>query len=157
MSNNKILLAYKKGYRVLSDGSCINRKGDCVGGSVSDKGYMRFGLRHEGKRLSVFIHRLQAYQKYGESVFTSGIVVRHLNGNSLDNSWDNIAIGTHKQNAEDIPPNIRLARSVYASSFIRKYDKLKIISFYNETKSYSKTMQEFGISSKGTLHYILNN
>ncbi len=52
-------------------------------------------------RWSVKVHRFQAYQKFGDVIFEKGIQVRHLNGNSLDNSWDNIEIGTTKQNHDD--------------------------------------------------------
>lgn len=101
-------------------------------------------------------HRLQAYQKYGDMLYGEGMMVRHLNGDSLDNSWGNIAIGTNSENQMDIPEQIRLFRARYASSFMQKHNHDDIISFYKENKSYKKTMEKFEISSKGTLHYILN-
>jgi hypothetical protein len=38
-----------------------------------------------------------------------------------------------------------------------KYDHTAILAFYNACKSYKKTADHFRISSKGTLHYILQN
>ena len=38
----------------------------------------------------------------------------------------------------------------------RKYDYEAVRSYYQETKSYKDTMKLFGITSKGTLNYILH-
>ena len=82
--------------------------------------------------------------------------VRHVNADRGDFSWDNILIGTHSQNMMDIPEHIRLAKALHATSHVRKYDKGEVRKFYNGCKSYKKTMEQFDISSKGTLHFILN-
>ena len=50
---------------------------------------------------TVYFHSLLAYQLYGERYFEKGIVARHLNGNSLDNSPTNIILGTQKDNRAD--------------------------------------------------------
>lgn len=63
--------------------------------------------RANGRSLAVPIHRLVAFQKYGTTIFDRKLVVRHLNGNSLDNSVENIAIGTYKDNSMDIPVSVR--------------------------------------------------
>jgi len=148
--------AYKKGYRVTSSGTAINLKGEEIGSKCND-GYIYFGIRVYGVSRKIAVHRLQAFQKYGKSLFDSGIVVRHKNSNPTDNSFDNILIGSHQDNMLDIPENIRYSRSLHATSFVRKYDKEEVKSFYAQSgNSYSKTMAHFGISSKGTLHFILN-
>ena len=56
----------------------------------------------------------------------------------------------------DISAEVRLAKALHATSFSRKHDKEPIRAYYAEHKSYRKTMEEFNISSKGTLHFILN-
>lgn len=151
----KEILAYKLGVRVLENGDVIVNGKQYKGNK--NQGYYRFQIYNsENKRIFVFVHRLQAFQKYGLSMFKEGIVVRHLNSNPVDNSWDNIAIGTHSDNMMDIPQHIRLAKALHATSFIRKYDRDSVKRFYLDNgKSYKKTMAEFGISSKGTLNYIL--
>ena len=154
--DDKVIIAFKKGYRSDKDGQVTSNRGylNCF---KNNKGYMQFSsARIDGLQRQISVHRLQAYQKYGNSMFEDGIVVRHLNGVRDDNSWDNIAIGTESDNRMDIPQHIRVASALYASSFNQKYDKDEVKAFYQETKSYKKTMEEFGISSKGTLHYILN-
>lgn len=47
-------------------------------------------------------HRLVALKKYGPELFMTGsIVVRHLDGDRLNNEPENIAIGTQKDNIRD--------------------------------------------------------
>lgn len=150
--------AYLKGYRITDIGNIINPKGNIVKGWISkDTGYLAFAIRIKNKIANVAFHRLQAFQKYGNKLYKKGIEVRHFNGIKLDNTFTNILIGTSSENKMDIPESIRINRAIYAASFIKKYNKIDVIKYHNENgKSYKKTMQHFSISSKGTLHYILN-
>ena len=87
-------IAFDKGYRVDREGIVHGIKVEVLSAPPGNKGYPRFSI-HIGKKFkSVHVHRLQAYQKFGQAMFQEGIQVRHLNGNKLDNSWNNIAIGT---------------------------------------------------------------
>lgn len=144
----------ERGYEITKDGNVFNPKGRKVG-MVNKEGYMKVSIRLDKKTVHFFAHRLQAFKKYGQDLFESGIVARHLNGNSLDNSWDNIAIGTHSDNMMDIPEDVRIKKAFHASSFLKKYDNEDVIEFYNACRSYKQTMEKFNISSKGTLNYIL--
>lgn len=158
MIDNKITFAYNKGYRVTSDGYVLNGDGAILKRRVTDtKGYFVFGIRYRGKKVMVGYHRLQAFQKYGFDMFKDGVMVRHLDGDNKNNNWDNIAIGTHSDNMQDIPKHIRISKATHAASFWKKHDGESVKKFYNDCKSYKKTMEEFGISSKGTLHYILTH
>lgn len=153
---NIIKIAYKKGYRVCLDGSIVTPKRTNKT-RISTSGYPVFYVRSKNRAEQVLVHRLQAYQKYGDKMFEKGIEVRHSNGVRTDNSWDNILIGTHSDNMMDIPKHIRIAKAVHASSFNKKHKHEDIIDFHNKNgRSYIKTMTEFNISSKGTLHFILN-
>lgn len=154
----KEIEVYNKGYRVTEKGNVISNKGNdlklCKAGD-----YLIFAFRDiDGANRKVKVHRLQAFQKYGMKLFDDGVVVRHTNGVATDNSYDNILIGTQSQNMMDIPESIRKARSLHATSFIRKYEKDKIKKYHLENESsYKDTMNHFNITSKGTLHYILNS
>lgn len=55
---------------------------------------------------------LQAYQMYGDSWLYGSLVIRHKNGDSTDNSTQNIELGTVKENANDVPEHekVRIAR-----------------------------------------------
>lgn len=79
--------------------------------SVCTKGHDSIG--HSSYPLKV--HRLQAFQKYGELLFEKGVQVRHLNNIQCDNSIDNIEIGSQSQNQLDISPKIRIERATIAS------------------------------------------
>lgn len=152
---NIIAKAYLRGYRVDEDGCVIGFKETSIG-CCNNSGYISFGFREGKKSSHILIHRLQAYQKYGDEMFKLGIEVRHLNGDKTDNSWFNIAIGTHSENMMDIPKHIRVSKAVYATSFVRKHNRTEIKEYHKKHRSYKKTMEKFSISSKGTLHFILN-
>ena len=153
-NNRKEVIAYKRGYRVTEYGQALNPKGEDIGHSGN---YCWIKIRINGKSTHVSIHRLQAFQKYGYELFEEGIETRHLNGDGTDNSWDNIVIGTHSENMMDIPEQVRIKRAKYASSYLKKHNKEDIKKFHSISKSYQKTMEKFKITSKGTLHYILNS
>lgn len=162
-SNFYIVEAYNKGYRAIK-GRVYNPKGIALSLRETDSGYLDFGYYRKGKgKIRLRVHRLIAYQKYGDDIFKKGIECRHFDGNSKNNDDDNILIGSHSQNMMDRPSKIRLAQSIIACEAAKrkttKYDDKeveKIKEMYNRTKSYKKVMELFNITSKGTLHYIIN-
>lgn len=150
-------LAYNIGFRITETGEILNPKSQKITGHTSSNGYIYISLRIATKTKKVLAHRLQALQKYGNALYEQGIEVRHKNAIKSDNTWDNILIGTHAENMMDIPESIRVAKALHAASFNIKHNKDKIKSFHeNNGRSYKNTMQMFGITSKGTLHHILN-
>jgi hypothetical protein len=152
---NKVQIVFNRGYRVSEDGTLTNPKGVRINGRLTNNGYREISFKINGKDTRVAVHRLQAYQKYGERIMEPGIEVRHLNGNRLDNSSKNIAIGTHSDNMRDIPRDIRLANAKYAASFNRKYDAAAVKEFY-QTHGFMRTLRHFKMTSKGTLHAVLH-
>ena len=154
--NDAILIAYSRGYRVNKEGKLFNSKQKELKPYLRPDGYRNFNIRIGKERVTISIHRLQAFQKYGTSIFNPNIVVRHLNGNPEDCTYDNILIGSHSDNMNDIPEDVRMKNALYATSFVRKWDKEIIKTYYNEY-GFKKTMDHFGISSKGTMSYIINH
>lgn len=152
---NKIKYAFERGFDIDKEGQMYGIRGGLVTYCNKD-GYIHGGIRIDGKTTKILAHRLQAYKKFGDAMFEDGIIVRHLDGNPSNNSWDNIEIGTQSDNMMDVDADTRLARALHATSFARKHDKETIKAFYDEHKSYKKTMEHFNISSKGTLYFILN-
>lgn len=145
-----------RGYVVSEEGQAYNKNGDKVG-STCKKGYQMICIKIGKRNKNVRVHRLQAYQKYGGKIYDEGMMIRHLDGDPSNNSWDNIEIGTASDNMMDIPEQIRIKRAKHAASVFKKYDNDAIKDFHKKDRSYKKTMEEFGISSKGTLNYILNH
>jgi hypothetical protein len=153
---NNIKEAYNKGYRCTKEGILLNP--ECVKiGHVAQSGYYVTSIRIDGKYTKIKAHRLQAFQKFGDEMFKPRIQVRHLNANKLDFSYENIEIGTPSQNMMDKPKEERLKSALNATSSVRKYDKTEVRAFYDKVRSYKQTMENFNISSKGTLHFILNS
>jgi len=151
----KVLILVERGYKVTKEGELFNKKGVKVG-SVQGN-YHRIGVRVKSKKVYIHTHRFQAYQKYGNKLFEENIVVRHKNGNPLDNSWDNILIGTQLDNIMDRPVKDRLEHAKHAASFNKKYDYDSILNDRNKGMTYRELMNKYNISSKGTIGYIIKN
>ena len=167
IQNNLTLHAVKAGYSITDNGEVISPKGKIINsflnGSNSAK-YLVFSIRELSKwkyAKKVKVHKLQAYQKFGEEIFKKGIMVRHLNSDSLDNSWGNIGIGDNSDNQMDRSPECRKKSAVIATrkmqDNIRSYEeRCKIYEDLKNNISYSQIMEEYNISSKGTLSYMKN-
>lgn len=107
LSNQALALkkAHSKGYSVTRSGMTLDNKGEIVETLTSKEGYEYFNyrIRRNGSSFygQVYVHRLQGYMKYGDMVIDKKIHCRHLNGNKLDNSYDNIFIGEAADNRAD--------------------------------------------------------
>jgi hypothetical protein len=153
---DKIKIASEKGYVVDDNGSVFyNGKQRKLHFKSKKQKYYCFTARIDGATTRIEVHRLQAFQKYGSKIFEDGIVVRHLNGDSTDNSIDNIEIGSYQDNSLDVPQKRRLEHAKYMAGFMQKYNHDEVYEFYQKTHSYKKTMEQFGITSKNGLHHII--
>jgi len=153
---NKEQIAYERGYRVTKDGDLLNPEGLKIG-CINSRGYNNTRIGFNEKTLYIATHRLQAYQKYGNKLFEDGIVVRHLNGNKSDNCWNNIAIGTSKDNSMDIPKEIRIKRSILGAKTSIKYPKkfvLKLREEYELVKNYNELGRKYNIPSNSVWQLI---
>lgn len=148
--------AVEKGYYVDKEGNAKRSNYSKILGTSGNRKYRYIGLKENGKSIKVYIHRLQAYQKFGDKIYQPGIQVRHMNSNLYDNSFDNIEIGTGSDNIMDIPKSVRTR---CASNANKKYsDEIasQIRSLHKQGKSYKELMKRFNISSKGTISSIVN-
>jgi len=158
-----IRIALNSGMSVTKDGVLVGAKGAISKAKkVSGNGYLMFSAYDEqGKQYKGLVHQLQAYLKYGEIVFTETsqeIHVRHLNGNPLDNSWDNIALGSQSDNFMDRPLEMRLrcaSRAAYAKRVISVEDIRTIRAKKAQGLSLTALSKEYG-KSKGHLSDIVN-
>ena len=156
MENKLEKIAFERGVYVTEKGEMYGLRGFLVG-FICNTGYLCTSIKINKKSKQIFSHRLQAFQKYGNEMYNKGIMVRHKDGDLLNNSWQNILIGTNSQNQLDIPKQVRIKRALKATSSVRKYNKEEVKKFHSIDNSYLKTMKEFNISSKGTLHFVLKN
>lgn len=161
----KFKIFFQKGYSIDKQGIITNSKGDVVKGSVHTliSGYKRkeISIRNNGKLINICVHRLQAYQKFGKAMFEKGVMVRHLDGDSLNNFWDNIQIGTNSENQMDVVKEKRIEKSLNAIRI--KQDNIRSVkerySIYEDLKNnvpYSEIMSTYKITSKGTLSFMKN-
>lgn len=150
MNKNRqvLLIAKGKGYMVDNNGGVW--LGDKRRSLVKDhKGYYTFTIRCNLGDGDVFrrvwVHRLQAYQKYGDRIFDDFIQVRHLNGDECDNSFANIEIGTASDNMMDRDVGNRLRIAKLAASYVSK----RVLAGGIEFDSYCDAARHFGISDNG--------
>lgn len=76
-------------------------KGKILSPVLANNGYMVLGLRRNGAHKLRYLHAIICEAAHGPRP-SSRHVVRHLNGNCIDNQPDNLAWGTQKENSADM-------------------------------------------------------
>jgi len=153
----RLLFAIRKGYRVLPDGSVVAPSGK-LRKTGNKNGYRSFCVNADGEYGYVLVHRLLAWQKYGDRIFEAGIEVRHKDGDPSNNNWDNILIGTHSQNMMDVPEQQRLEKAAKAAKARRKLTEAQAAQLRQDRESgmtYKQLMAKYGISKAG-VSYVVN-
>ena len=149
-------LAASLGFRISEDGTTVTSPdGKIVTQSTITGGYKEFSFGPKINRKKCRIHRFNAWFRFGEAIYEPNIVCRHLDGNPSNNHIDNLALGTQHENAMDRPAEERRLHAWNTSRHAIKHDHVAIIEFYKQ-RGFKATMLEFGISSKGTLSFIIN-
>lgn len=154
----KILEAILKGYYVDSEGNVYSktRKLKLV---TNSGGYYNFSIRIGKIRTTIPVHQFVGFFKYGSEMLEHNYEVRHLNGNRLDNSWENLLIGNHSENMLDIPKEERIIKSIAAKKNSRRFDDNEVQEIINDRNSgmkYSQLCEKYN-TSKSTLSYLFNN
>ena len=117
--NRAIIKAFWEGYRVTATGQVLNPVGSICNTHKSESGYYQLSYKIDGVQTLITVHRFVAYCKYGMRLFEEGIVARHLDSDRTDNSWDNVAIGTCKDNSSDRPAGERQATGIKIGAKLR--------------------------------------
>ena len=159
---------YGLGFRVSEKGILLNPDGTKAKTDVNKGGYLRksfrlskpaFNRRYSG---SVGVHRIAAYQKFGDAVFEGGVVVRHLNNNKLDNSLKNIELGTKSENYNDSRDYLLdyayKASKIHQEKVIDKNKDMWANIYLDREKglTYNQLATKYGVS-KSSLSYHLGN
>lgn len=153
-----ILTAYEKGYRVTDDGILIGMKGKPLRMACSgNQFYPTFsvsGVKSVNNKYGVFgipVHKFAAYCFYGSESFDAECV-RHLNGNVLDVSMDNIALGTRSENELDKDPEVRraVAKKARAAQGHRpsnaKFSDAEVRYIRQSAKNGQELAEQFGVT-----------
>lgn len=156
-SNIAIIVAHERGYRANAAGDFFSPAGTKLKKSFNNR-YLRFSLITGGEKLTFKIHRFIAYYKFGDGLFQDGIQVRHLDGDPLNNSWDNIAIGTASENRMDIPEKERLRLTKNAAKKLRKLTYEQAEELRKDRKNglkYKDLVKKYNIA-RGAAQRIVN-
>lgn len=143
-----IMKAYEAGYRATENGDIISPKGILRKTRVKlmdGTPYKLFTVGLDGKSFPLAVHRFCAYQKYGIAIFNEGIVVRHLNNNSSDNSLKNLGIGTAHDNMMDKPKDQRIWQAIRAGVCNNRKDWDEIDKARESGMSYKQLRKIYGV------------
>lgn len=167
LSTKTLLIAVNKGYYVDKNGNVFNKHNKPRKLNLDSKGYLRFSIKTVNRKLgNVHVHKLQAYQKYGDKLITSvhahEIYVRHKDGNQINNKQKNILLGTPTDNAKDLWKH----KSLIMQAAVKKAAKTKRLFTNTQVKEIRQKVAT-GIKqihfankykcSKGTISDIVNN
>ena len=159
-TDEAIVAAKKRGYRINHKGEMFGSRGhELKLKTHTSRGYSRqcFSFKFCGSSIPIPVHRFQAFIKYGKRVFVDGIQVRHLDGNSLNNSRDNLALGDQSKNMMDKTPEQRKKQSQKAGEVQGRGEAFwkKVYTDYAAGIGYTKLAAKYKIS-KGSLSYRLS-
>jgi hypothetical protein len=152
-----LLEAIRRGYSVDEDGNAHGPSGRKLTRRAGS-GYFAIALKIEGRAMNVEVHRIAAYQLYGEAIFDEVLEVRHLDGDFTNNRSSNLALGTPSQNSMDRLPEVRRSMAVYASSKRRRLSDEEEVALCNDRR---KDMEFRDLAAKyqvsvGAAHYIFH-
>ena len=110
----RVKAAYEKGYEVSERGVVTNHKGYPLKVALyGTQKYPSFGVTLDKKFYGLPTHWLAAYSFFGDALFDFP-VVRHRDGNVLNLSKENIALGSYSENEYDKPEAVRIAAAKVA-------------------------------------------
>ena len=155
--------ALEKGYSVdLDNGVVIGSMGKPLKASMGRlQRYPTISLsfmKNDKKcAMSVPVHKVIAFAKFGEKAFSPKLQVRHLDRNSLNNRGSNLLLGTSSENQLDKPKEVRSyaarrARTAQGSTPLNA--KLTVEQVSSIKKRLIHTKDEAGKRIKGSLTLI---
>lgn len=155
-----VVEAYNKGYRVTEDGSVLSPDKSARKTRLEVRRTYRiltFNVSVGSSKVPIAVHRLAAYQKFKERMLEPGVMVRHLNGDSTDNSPANIAIGTASDNARDrsVLDRVMHARKAGSASSLPVSVWDKIEADHKSGIGYKRLSKMYGVAIS-TLCYRLS-
>lgn len=119
-------------YQVSSKGRIASKKGrtfKILSPHKNTKGYLRVSISNNGNEKKFFVHRLVA-QAFCVG-YDEGKEVNHINGNKLDNNYNNLEWVSHKDN------------SLHAKSMgLLKSRKIKVINIQDKS-TYSSIVEAY--------------
>jgi hypothetical protein len=90
---------YYKGYGCDLDGTLYSTKGKRKTVVNSSSGYQATSVRKDGKTVQYRAHRF-IYECITRKFIPDGMVINHLDGNKLNNHFDNLELCTYSENTQ---------------------------------------------------------
>ncbi len=152
--------AYNRGYYVDDEGVVQGPRGVRVV-SAGHNDFMRFSLADKarpGKHINVAVHKLAAYQLYGDEVANPKWRIKHKDYDRHNNRPDNIELATHSDIMLGTPQTQRWLYGVNAAKKRRRLSDAQLVEFRAMRAAgatLSKLVKHFGIA-KSTASYIMN-
>lgn len=132
-----------QGYTIDKDGIVKNPQGTVIPGSVSE-GYLKFSVRTDfTSSYAMRIHKFQAYMKFGDEIFSTKQVVKHANGITTDNSYNNIILG-NKSIGKPTKRKVEFTDEI----------KDKILEDRKNNVSYRKLVEKYGIPKSTIMDFV---
>jgi len=150
MKESKLVTALRRakenGFTVTPNGDVLSPRGRKMSVFVSSNGYYSVATE---QNIKIKVHRFVAFMLFGEAMLKAGVQVRHLNGNSLDNRFENLALGSPSQNMMDRSEHIRKAHAATAARARRRLSEKQIVSLLLDRDrglSYNCLAKKYGIA-----------
>lgn len=150
--------AISKGYWADESGAIFGPRGNRLKEATGKNGYKFFGVRKpisSDGTFNVSSHRFVAYYFLGE-VVNQAEVVRHLDGDKLNNRLDNLKPGSVSDNFGDNEPTWRKNFALAGAAGKRKLSAVEVRAIRKmlaEGISHAKTSSAFNVS-KGCVQQI---
>lgn len=164
-SNQRVLEAWKRGYRVNEDGDVVSPHGGGIMKAKPNSGHRsprrRFSLRMAngpGNTYQVNVHRLGGYQKFGDKAF-GDLLICHEDENELNNRLANLVLGTQSVNMMHQSAEVRLERARHAAKAQRKLSDDQVLEIRQDSKNgmTNKAMMAKYSLAAGTVSGIVNH
>lgn len=151
----KPCLGFEKYYEVSNTGKLRSiRRGKLMKLSLDKDGYLRTSFNVNTVCTNVFLHRLVAEAFHGRC--PDNQVVRHLDGNTLNNFPDNLAFGTPKENSEDMLKHGTQAKGITCGkSKLTDYEVLEIRRLHKLGVAQKALSKQFGVN-QSNIYMILS-
>jgi ribosomal protein S6E (S10) len=145
----RVLIAYRKGYRVDEDGEVISPHSGERMKATANTGHKsprrRFTLRIENGPNGTYpvkVHQLAAYQAMGDEMITSKLMVCHRDENELNNRMENLYLGTQSNNMMDQEESVRIKRAKHAAKAQRKLSNEQVAQLREDREKLGMTLKQ---------------
>lgn len=121
--------------------------------NINKYGYATVSLTKESKSKNVRVHKIVAEAFLGNK--PDGLQIRHLDGNKLNNNFENLKYGTAMENAQDREIHGNTARGErIGTSKLTDNQVNEIRSSFNKRGDMVKLSKKYGVSVT-TIYYII--